>query len=298
MMDKIKDFVNNVLDIMKKPEMLTLPSTLAYYFVLSAVPIISIVILIATSFNLSASFITDFIADNLSEDLANLITPIFSEQTFSLGFMIYLGVSFFLASNGSDSIIVASNMIFNLENKHFIKRRLKAFGITLIIFLLFTFMLIVPLFGEQIISICISLGIRNSIVDILRMLYPVLNVPVTLIVMYFAIKLIYVIAPDDKIKSKYVSKGAIFTTSLWFIVTMIYSYYIKNIADYSHYYAGFGTIVMLMVWLYILAFIFVIGISLNYRNATEDIERTNTIKLKELEEKVRASKIIDQVTCL
>lgn len=293
MMDKIKDFVNNVLDIMKKPEMLTLPSTLAYYFVLSAVPIISIVILIATSFNLSASFITDFIADNLSEDLANLITPIFSEQTFSLGFMIYLGVSFFLASNGSDSIIVASNMIFNLENKHFIKRRLKAFGITLIIFLLFTFMLIVPLFGEQIISICISLGIRNSIVDILRMLYPVLNVPVTLFVMYFAIKLIYVIAPDDKIKSKYVSKGAIFTTSLWFIVTMIYSYYIKNIADYSHYYAGFGTIVMLMVWLYILAFIFVIGISLNYRNATEDIERTNTIKLKELEEKVRASKIID-----
>ena len=292
-MDKIKDFVNNVLDIMKKPEMLTLPSTLAYYFVLSAVPIISIVILIATSFNLSASFITDFIADNLSEDLANLITPIFSEQTFSLGFMIYLGVSFFLASNGSDSIIVASNMIFNLENKHFIKRRLKAFGITLIIFLLFTFMLIFPLFGEQIISICISLGIRNSIVDILRMLYPVLNVPVTLIVMYFAIKLIYVIAPDDKIKSKYVSKGAIFTTSLWFIVTMIYSYYIKNIADYSHYYAGFGTIVMLMVWLYILAFIFVIGISLNYRNATEDIERTNTIKLKELEEKVRASKIID-----
>ncbi len=291
MIDKIKDFVKNVLDIMRKPEMLTLPSTLAYYFVLSAVPIISIVLLIATSFNLSASFIIDFIADNFSEDLVNLLTPLFSEQTFSLGFMVYLGVSFFLASNGSDSIIVASNMIFNLENKHYIKRRIKAFGITLIIFLLFTFMLIVPLFGEQIIAICISLGVRNSIVDVMKMLYPVLNVPVTLIVMYFAIKLIYVIAPDDKIKSKYVTKGAVFTTTLWFIVTMIYSYYIKNLADYSHYYAGLGTIVMLMVWLYILAFIFVIGISLNYRNATEEIERTNTIKLKELEERVRASKV-------
>ena len=291
MIDKIKDFVKNVLDIMRKPEMLTLPSTLAYYFVLSAVPIISIVLLIATSFNLSASFIIDFIADNFSEDLVNLLTPLFSEQTFSLGFMVYLGVSFFLASNGSDSIIVASNMIFNLENKHYIKRRIKAFGITLIIFLLFTFMLIVPLFGEQIIAICISLGVRNSIVDVMKMLYPVLNVPVTLIVMYFAIKLIYVIAPDDKIKSKYVTKGAVFTTTLWFIVTMIYSYYIKNLADYSHYYAGLGTIVMLMVWLYILAFIFVIGISLNYRNATEEIERTNTIKLKELEERVRDSKV-------
>ena len=29
MIDKIKDFVKNVLDIMRKPEMLTLPSTLA-----------------------------------------------------------------------------------------------------------------------------------------------------------------------------------------------------------------------------------------------------------------------------
>lgn len=291
MIDKIKEFIKNILDIMKKPEMLTLPSTLAYYFVLSAVPIISIVLLIATSFNLSASFIIDFIAENFSKDLVKLITPIFTEQTFSLGFMIYLGVSFFLASNGSDAIIVASNMIFNLENKHYIKRRIKAFGITLIIFLLFTFMLIVPLFGEQIINICMNLGVKNSIVDIMRMLYPVLNVPVTLIVMYFAIKLIYVIAPDDKIKSKYVTKGAVFTTTLWFIVTMIYSYYIKNIADYSHYYAGLGTIVMLMVWFYILAFIFVIGISMNYRNATEEIEKTNTIKLKELEERVRANKV-------
>lgn len=290
MIERIKEFIKNILDIMKKPEMLTLPSTLAYYFVLSAVPIISIVILIATSFNLSISFITDFISNNFSEDLVNLITPIFTEQNFSLGFMIYIGVSFFLASNGSDSIIVASNMIFNLENKHYIKRRLKAFVITLIIFLLFTFMLIVPLFGEQIISICMSIGVRSSILDVMRMLYPVLNVPVTLMVMYFAIKLIYMIAPDDKMKSKDVTKGAVFTTVLWFLVTMIYSYYIKNIADYSHYYAGLGTIVMLMIWFYILAFIFVIGISLNYRNTQEQIERTNTIKLKELEERVKASK--------
>ena len=57
MIDKIKDFVKNVLDIMRKPEMLTLPSTLAYYFVLSAVPIISILLLIENSFNLSDSFI-------------------------------------------------------------------------------------------------------------------------------------------------------------------------------------------------------------------------------------------------
>ena len=270
--------------------MLTLPSTLAYYFVLSVVPIISILLLIAGSFNLSISFITDFFEENFSPDLLDMITPIFSGDTLSLGFIIYILVAFFLASNGSDAIIVASNTIFNIPNRHYVKRRIKAFVITVLIFLLFTFMLVVPVFGEQILDIMVKIGVNNSIVDGVRFVYPVLNLPLTLFVTFYFIKLIYIIAPDEKIKSKYVNKGTVFTTLCWFVVTLGYSYYIKNIARYNVYYAGLSTIVVLMVWFYILAYIFVIGLSLNYRSVEEQIEKTNTIKLKELEEKVKASK--------
>lgn len=290
MKEKIGDFFKNLFEIMKRPEMLTLPSTLAYYFVLSVVPIITILLLIAGSFNLSISFITDFFEKNFSPELLKLITPMFSDQTFSLSFVIYILVAFFLASNGSDSIIVASNTIFNIENKHYIKRRLKAFVITLLIFLLFTFMLVVPVFGEQILFVAKAVGFNNRIVEAIQIMYPYLVVPITLLVTFYFIKLIYIIAPDEKIKGKYVTKGTIFTTVCWFLVTLGYSYYIKNIARYNVYYAGLSTIVILMIWFYILAFIFVIGLSLNYRSVEEQIEKTNSIKLKELEEKVRASK--------
>lgn len=278
--------------------MLTLPSTLAYYFVLSVVPIISILLLIAGSFNLSISFITDFFEENFSPDLLDMITPIFSGDTLSLGFIIYILVAFFLASNGSDAIIVASNTIFNIPNRHYVKRRIKAFVITVLIFLLFTFMLVVPVFGEQILDIMVKIGVNNSIVDGVRFVYPVLNLPLTLFVTFYFIKLIYIIAPDEKIKSKYVNKGTVFTTLCWFVVTLGYSYYIKNIARYNVYYAGLSTIVVLMVWFYILAYIFVIGLSLNYRSVEEQIEKTNTIKLKELEEKVKASKYNQMVVFL
>ena len=267
--------------------MLTLPSTLAYYFVLSVVPIISILLLIAGSFNLSISFITDFFEENFSPDLLDMITPIFSGDTLSLGFIIYILVAFFLASNGSDAIIVASNTIFNIPNRHYVKRRIKAFVITVLIFLLFTFMLVVPVFGEQILDIMVKIGVNNSIVDGVRFVYPVLNLPLTLFVTFYFIKLIYIIAPDEKIKSKYVNKGTVFTTLC-----------IKNIARYNVYYAGLSTIVVLMVWFYILAYIFVIGLSLNYRSVEEQIEKTNTIKLKELEEKVKASKYNQMVVFL
>ncbi len=290
MISKIKEFVKNIIDIMGRPYMLTLPSTLAYYFVLSAVPIISIVLLVATSFNLSASFITEFIENNFSTELMNLLTPMVTKQSLSFGYLVYLFMAFYIASNGSNSIIIASNNVFNIENAHFFKRRLKAFLITAVIFLLFLFLLIVPLFGEQILSICDSMGVNNKIVDAIGILYPVLKIPITLIVIFYAIKFIYIIAPDDKVKAAYVNKGAIFTTLLWFVATMVYSYFIKHMAHYNIYYAGLSTIVVLMIWMYILAFVFVMGLSMNYRNVSEQIEKTNTIKLKELEEKVKASK--------
>ncbi|WP_294353639.1 YihY/virulence factor BrkB family protein [uncultured Clostridium sp.] len=290
MLEKFKEFSRNVYDIMMKPEMLTLPSSLAYYFVLSIVPIISLLLMIASSFNLSANFLIKFFENNFSSELVKMITPLVTNQSFSLGFVIYILVAFFLASNGSDAIIVTSNQIFNIDNKNYFRRRLKAFFLTIILFLLFTFMLIVPVFGEQLINIAAHIGFNSNVTDSLKMLYPVLNLPITLIVLYFGIKLIFIIAPDEKIKSSYVNKGAIFTTLCWVIVTNVYAYYLKHIATYSVYYAGLSTIVMLMVWFYFLAFVFVMGLSFNYRSQIEHVEKTNAIKLKEIEEKVKASK--------
>lgn len=290
MLDKFKNFCLNVYEIMMKPEMLTLPSSLAYYFVLSIVPIISLLLMITSSFNLSTSFLTEFFENNFSAELVKMITPLVTNQSFSIGFIMYILVAFFLASNGSDAIIVTSNQIFNIDNKNYFKRRIKAFFLTIILFLLFTFMLIVPVFGEQLISIAGHIGIDSSIIDVLKALYPVLNLPLTLLVLYFGIKLIFIIAPDEKIKSSDVNKGTIFTTLCWVLVTNVYAYYLKHIATYNVYYAGLSTLVMLMVWFYFLAFVFVMGLSFNYRIATEHIEKTNAIKLKEIEEKVKASK--------
>ncbi len=290
MLEKFKEFSRNVYDIMMKPEMLTLPSSLAYYFVLSIVPIISLLLMIASSFNLSTSFLTEFFENNFSSELVKMITPLVTNQSFSLGFVMYILVAFFLASNGSDAIIVTSNQIFNIDNKNYFRRRIKAFFLTVILFLLFTFMLIVPVFGEQLINIAAHIGFNSNITDALKMLYPVLNLPITLIVLYFGIKLIFIIAPDEKIKSSYVNKGAIFTTLCWLLVTNVYAYYVKHIATYSVYYAGLSSIVMLMVWFYFLAFVFVMGLSFNYRSQIEHVEKTNAIKLKEIEEKVKASK--------
>ena len=59
------------------------------------------------------------------------------------------------------------------------------------------------------------------------------------------------------------NKGALFTTLGWVIITAIYSIYISNFANYKMFYGGISTIIVMMIWVYFLAYILVMGIAIN-----------------------------------
>ena len=71
------------------------------------------------------------------------------------------------------------------------------------------------------------------------------------------------LAPDHRVPSKYVNKGAIFTTIGWVILTAIFSYYANNIANYDLLYGSLSSLVVMMIWIYVMAYILVIGIAIN-----------------------------------
>ena len=77
-----------------------------------------------------------------------------------------------------------------------------------------------------------------------------------------------------------------FTTISWLVVTMIFSYYINNIANYNLIYGSLANVVILLFWLYILAYIFVIGLFLNRKNTEVAKKRTNKRALEEIRKKV------------
>ena len=58
----------------------------------------------------------------------------------------------------------------------------------------------------------------------------------------------------------------------------MYSYYINHFANYALFYGGLANIVMLMLWVYFLAFIFVIGMALNQKEEISKLEKTGVIK--------------------
>lgn len=277
MKNRIKKFFKNVFDILKKPEIAILPGQLAFFFVLAIVPTLTLFSYGAALLNLSTDSIYNFLSRAFSDDIANLLLSSSSSiMTMSgLNLLLVIIPAYYIASTGAASIINTSNTIYGIKNKGFIRRRIKSFVMIFLLLFLLVFMLLVPIFGSQIVGIIKSVNMLPNITKEIILLIKTLKGPVTWLIIFIIIKVIYTIAPDKKIKSSTVNYGAIFTTTLWVIVTWIYSFYIGNYANFNAFYGSLANIVVLMLWFYFLAVVFTIGMALNYRK--EELEKTQQL---------------------
>lgn len=275
-MKRVRKFIKNFINAITQPEMLILPGQLAFFFFLSVVPIITIISYGATFLNLPMDFISAFIENAFGANTKELIMPMVTGASIDLRYIIFLTIGFIIASNGASSIIITSNTIYNIKDSGFIKRRLKALVMTIVIVLLFIFILIIPLFGDRILDMIKLVNFNSTVTNEIEIIFNVIRGPISWIVIFGFIKLIYILAPD-RIQSSYVNYGALFTTVGWIGSTLIYSYYINNFAHYDIFYGGLANIVVLMLWVYLLAFIFVIGMALNIREENEHTKQIDTI---------------------
>ena len=272
----LKSFIKDFFSVLKRPEMTVLPGQLAFFFFLAIVPTITLISFSASWLNLSTDVIFEFLENAFSKDVANLLLTTSSSYT-GLRFATLLIITYFIASNGSASIIITSNTIYGEKPDGFFKRRIKAIFMTLILVLLFLFLLVVPLFGTMITDFLNYVNVDNDISQNIVRIISILKGPISWFIIFFMITLIYTMAPNKNVKSKSVTYGAIFTSFSWIIITELFSYYINNIADYSTFYGRLATIVPLMLWIYFLSYIFTIGIALNYRKEEVELEKNGII---------------------
>lgn len=275
---RLKIFFRNFKSALLRPEMLVLPGQLAFFFILSIVPTITLIGYGAGLLNLSTDVIINFISKAFNSNVANFLI-VHPAKTLGTGYIITMLFGFYFASNGAASIIVTSNSIYGIENTPFLKRRIKAFLMTLVIILLFIFMITVPVFGNKITEMIAYVNMKQSVTTKILQVFNFLKGPITWFIMFIFIKIIYTMAPDKKTESRHTNKGAIFTTFGWVLATNIYSYYITHFAKYDLFYGSLASIIILMLWFFLLAYILTIGIALNQKVEEEELEKTSKINI-------------------
>lgn len=268
-MNLTKKYFKKLIKIIKKSELRILPGNIAFFLVLSIFPIITLCGFFANMFNVSLGTVLNLLNDLLPNQVYNLILPYISGNGMDIhvGFSMLLG--YFFASNGANSIIVCSNTLYDIPHTGYFTRRIKALFLTIILVVLFVFTLFVLAFGNSILKLVLSFNLLGNSIYYLFLL---LKWPVAIVFIFFMMKVIFTVSPDKTIKSSNTTKGAIFTSVSWIIFTFIYSYYVQHFSHYDIFYGSLANIIIMMIWVYILAYTLVIGIAINTQSYRDDMK--------------------------
>ncbi len=260
---KVKRGIKRIFDILKRPDMLILPGQLAFFLLLAMVPTITLITYGASLFNVSMDFISNFILKAFGENVSELIMPILTDIKFTPNFLIPLLIAFYTASGGASSIIVTSNQLYGFKNTGFVKRKIKGLIMIFILVSLVVFLLLIPGFGDKFIELVRYVNMNEKVTNSIVFFINLSKGPISWLLIFLLIKIIYTLAPDGAISSNYTTKGSLFTTFGVTVVTACYSFYVNYFSHYDILYGGLAHFVILMIWLYLISYTVIIGIAIN-----------------------------------
>ncbi len=208
-------------------------------------------------------------------------------KLLSLGFILAL----VFATNGIHTLMEAFNKSsLIVETRSWLKQRYVALNLTLLTSFSLLLGVSVMVIGEFSINF-----IRNELhlKEGIFWIYLIIVVRwIIIIVVYFiTTSLLYRYGPANSRKWKFFSAGSWFATILAVLTTLGFTYYINNFGTYNKLYGSIGTLLVVMLWLYINSLILLIGFELN---ASLDLSkrsikvvkpRFNTFKREGIEKK-------------
>jgi membrane protein len=253
-----------------------LPGQLAFFFTLSLPPLFSLVGIIGNILSVSTEGFIEFINNSFPLSTSNLILPVIRGKGINFGLIAFMIGAFLMISKGTKAIIVTSNVLYDVKETNKVKQRIKALFMVVTLAILLAFMIIVPILGDSIMALLKNIKQINYIFNELMIVYNILKLPISFIFIFFTIKLMYTIAPDKFVKGRDVTYGALFTTVFWVISSRIYTYYITHFAKFDVFYGNIANLIILLLWLYLLSYIFVLGMALNAGTYSLELEIKNS----------------------
>ena len=140
------------------------------------------------------------------------------------------------------------------------QRRISVVLLLIVVIMIVTagFLLI---FGKMAITRLVELHIvEKSLVFYLIM---TLKWIVIILLMFLAISFLYWLAPAKKYDFRFISPGSILATALFILTSLGFSAYVNNFGQYNKLYGSIGTLIVILVWLYLNSIALLIGFELN-----------------------------------
>ena len=195
-----------------------------------------------------------------------------------LGLLIALAVALYGGTNGAGAVITALNIAYEEKEK---RSLLHFYLIAIAITLAAVFIALLALAG---VAVAASLDeLLPWISDSVVLIGKVVAYAALLLVAAAVAATLYRFGPSRAdARWKWITPGSVFTAVTWLVLTILFGLWVTNVTDYSATYGSLGATVGLMTWMYLSAYVFVLGAELNSEIEHQTAKDSTTGKPKPL----------------
>jgi membrane protein len=205
--------------------------------------------------------IKDMVPANAFMAIEETVKDILTRQRgdlLSLGFFMAL----IFSTNGFASMMTAFDAsLHSFERRTWLGQRVIALLLLAILSILLTIAIGLITYGQHFINYLVANGFLKD-----HLIFYVLTVGkwvVILFIFFIANSFLYYLAPAKKTKFRFISAGGSLSTVLCVITFIGFSYYINNFGQYNKLYGSIGTLLVIMLLMYIISLILIVGFELN-----------------------------------
>lgn len=208
------------------------------------------------------TFLETILPSELYTAAASTIDEIVSKRRsdiLSFGFLF----SLYAATNGTLALMRAFNMTLETEDKRtFFQARWVAVWLTFILILVLVLAVAVLIIGQLVLQFLVNeqyVSENTSFLGVRLLLYFAI-----FLIFFFGISVIYYFAPNVRKRIRFFNIGAFLASVLCILATNGFSYYIANFNSYNKLYGSIGTLIGLMIWIYLVSLILILGFEINF----------------------------------
>ncbi|MCL1983275.1 MAG: YihY/virulence factor BrkB family protein [Clostridiales bacterium] len=240
---------------------------MAFYFILSIVPIMIVLSQILGIVSISLNVLDDLVTQYVSEDVAELLENFLTYVPTGKMNAAFVIVALWSASKAQIAMMRMANYTMTegqSTGKGFFRDRLRA--LRTITFTLFTvaFALVILVYGELVFKLLVSTVINSPSAEYeIHRVWLNLRWPVSLALYFFMVSYNYYALSYVKVKFKEVMPGSIFASVGMLVVTFFYSVYTKYVGNFDIIYGSLASSVALMFWFFFLAWTLGLGVMFN-----------------------------------
>jgi len=249
---------HQLMNQLRKKEIASIPEVLAFNFMMALIPLLIVFFQILAFLSIETSILDETIAHYVPAQIYTFLMDFlatadlkFSHHPVLLLFSV--GTLILTISKGVNGIFKAFAITYtDHKQQPTYKRRLKAI---LAFFLLLIFVLL-------------GLIITSASHLLLTDFHPLIKGGIELVIfmtfctLFFF--LLFLVTTDRASASTHVIPGAGLTSIGFIVTTLIFSFYVDQLANFHLIYGSLTAIIVLFFWLYLLGFVINLGIQMNY----------------------------------